>query len=248
MKKRVLIGGIGGGIGLALAKILSQQGCRVAGFGRDEKKLEKVRDAIPKAGVQVVEATDSDSLRTGIGGLLDTLEGVDVYVHAIGSVFLKPMHSTRESEFRDVLETNLVSAYLATQQVLGPMRKQKSGLVLMVSSVAAGIGLANHEAIAAAKGGIEGLIRSISASYASAGIRANGVAPGLVETDATRLLTSSEQAKTFSERMHPLGRIGTAGEVASLLAWLASEEATWVTGQIFGIDGGMGSIVPKPRA
>ena len=128
------------------------------------------------------------------------------------------------------------------------MRSQKKGVIILFSSVAAQAGLSNHEAIGAAKGGIDGLVKSIAATYASMGLRANAIAPGLVETPATAQLTSSEQTRQISERMHPLGRIGRPAEVASLAAWLVSEEASWMTGQVISLDGGMGPVVPKPRA
>jgi NAD(P)-dependent dehydrogenase (short-subunit alcohol dehydrogenase family) len=118
----------------------------------------------------------------------------------------------------------------------------------LFSSVAAVSGLANHEAIAAAKGGIDGLVKSLAATYASVGIRANAIAPGLVRTKATAALTASEQAVRISEKLHPLGRLGEADEVASLAAWLVSADAGWMTGQTLSLDGGMSAIVPKPRA
>jgi NAD(P)-dependent dehydrogenase (short-subunit alcohol dehydrogenase family) len=174
--------------------------------------------------------------------------GLDAYVHAIGSVSLKPLHMLSDGDWRDVVGTNLDSAFYAARSCIKPMRKQRSGVFVFFSSVAAGAGLSNHEAIAAAKGGVSGLVRSIAATYASNGIRANAIAPGLVKTPATSMLTSNEQALRISERMHPLGRVGEADEIASLATWMISGEASWMTGQVISMDGGMGSIVPKPRA
>ena len=142
--------------------------------------------------------------------------GIDAYVHAVGNVSLKPLHMLSNEDWRAVLAVNLDSAFYAARACIGPMRKQRGGALLFFSSVAARAGLSNHEAIAAAKGGVSGLVTSIASTYAANGIRANAIAPGLVETPATAMLTSNEQALRISERMHPLGRIGRAGEVASL--------------------------------
>jgi NAD(P)-dependent dehydrogenase (short-subunit alcohol dehydrogenase family) len=127
------------------------------------------------------------------------------------------------------------------------MRSQQSGSVVLVSSVAASQGLNNHELIAAAKAGIEGLVRSAAISHARSGIRFNAVAPGLTDTPMAAPLLSSEQARAISEQMHPLGRVGRPEEVARLIAFLAGADSGFVTGQIWGIDGGLGAGVMPPR-
>jgi len=116
------------------------------------------------------------------------------------------------------------------------------GSIVLASSVATKIGLVNHEAIAAAKGGINGLVLSAAATYASRNIRVNAVAPGLVRTPLAAKLTSNEASLKASMAMHPLGRIGEPDDVASAIAWLLDPKTTWVTGQILGIDGGLGSV------
>jgi NAD(P)-dependent dehydrogenase (short-subunit alcohol dehydrogenase family) len=113
---------------------------------------------------------------------------------------------------------------------------------VLVSSAAAQTGLANHEAIAAAKGGVIGLTRSAAASYARQGVRVNAVAPGLVRTKLTERLTSSPQAEQASLALHALGRLGEPDDVASAIGWLLDPVQSWVTGQVIGIDGGLGSV------
>ena len=113
---------------------------------------------------------------------------------------------------------------------------------MLMSSAAARIGLANHEAIAAAKAGIIGLAQSASATYAAKNIRFNVVAPGLVDTPLAAGITRSPVMKKASEAMHPLGRIGQPDEIASVIEWLLSSDSSWVTGQVIGVDGGLSSV------
>ena len=246
--KCVFIGGIGGGVGSALARRLKEQGHTVGGFGRSSDRFAKFREEHSGFDLYEADATDPKAVEKAVSGFAETQGSLDAYVHAVGTVFLKPLHMTTDDDWRGVQATNLDSAFYAARAAVNIMRKQRSGVVVFFSSVAAVAGLSNHEAIGAAKGGISGLVRSIAASYASNGIRANAIAPGLVETPATTQLTSSDQARALSERMHPVGRIGTAGDVSALAAWMLSDEAGWMTGQVVSLDGGMGSIVPKPRA
>ena len=113
---------------------------------------------------------------------------------------------------------------------------------MLMSSAAARIGLANHEAIAAAKAGMIGLTRSAAATYAAQGMRVNAVAPGLVDTPMTKRITSNETSRRASVALHPLGRIGTPDEVAATIEWLLGPESSWITGQVIGVDGGLGIL------
>lgn len=246
--QRIFIGGIAGGIGSALAAQLKENGAVVGGFARASERLDHFRESHPDIEVADVEASDAKAVKEAIEQFAKQQEGIDGYVHAVGNVFLKPLHMIRDEEWEQTLACNLTSAFYAARAAVGKMRRQKHGHLVFFSSVAAVSGLANHEAIGAAKGGIIGLARSIAATYAANGIRSNAIAPGLVETPATASLTGNEDARKFSERMHPLGRLGKPEELAALARFLLSEEAGWITGQVFSADGGMGSIVPKPRA
>lgn len=246
--KRIFISGIAGGVGEALASRLKGAGCHVGGAGRASPRLEAFRDRHPEVSVQEADFTRPGEALVAVEQFAEAAGGLDGYVHAVGSIFLKPLHLTKDEEWEAVLATNLTSAFYGCRAALGPMRRQKSGSLLLFSSVAGRMGLGNHEAIAAAKGGIEGMVRALAATNASLGIRVNAIAPGLVDTPAAALMTSSPAMRQMSERMHPLGRIGTAMEVAAFGEWLLSDEASWITGQIVSLDGGMGAIIPKPRA
>jgi NAD(P)-dependent dehydrogenase (short-subunit alcohol dehydrogenase family) len=122
------------------------------------------------------------------------------------------------------------------------MMKAKGGSLVFLSTAAAVHGLPNHEAIAAAKGGVDALVRSAAATYGKAGIRVNAIAPGLVDTPLTERITGNEAARSASEAMHALGRIGTPSDIAASIEWLLSDGASWVTGQSIGVDGGLGQV------
>ena len=126
------------------------------------------------------------------------------------------------------------------------MRKS-GGSIVLVSSVAARLGMANHEAIAAAKAGIEGLARSAAASGAWSGIRVNVVAPSLLDTPMAAGILSSDLGRRVAVAAHPLGKIGRAEDVASAIAWLVNSKNSWVTGQTIGVDGGLGSLQARVR-
>jgi NAD(P)-dependent dehydrogenase (short-subunit alcohol dehydrogenase family) len=160
----------------------------------------------------------------------------------VGSLLLKPAHLTKPQEWADTVSANLTSSFAVLRAAVQPMMRQKQGSVVLVSSAAAAIGLANHEAIAAAKGGIDALVRSAAATYGRSGVRVNAVAPGLVETPLTERITKSGPGRGSSEAMHALGRIGEPEDIAAAMAWLLGSEADWVTGQTLGVDGGLGRV------
>ncbi|MGF1448549.1 MAG: SDR family NAD(P)-dependent oxidoreductase [Opitutales bacterium] len=242
---RILIGGITGGIGQALAQQLLEQGHSVSGFARDASKLQAFATDFPKAQVYEVDAHDAAAVQ----GVVDavTEDGpLDGYAHAIGSILIKPLAALKPEEFEDTLSLNLGTAFKALKAVVPALQKSK-GSAVFFSTVAARTGLANHEAIAAAKAGVEGMVRSAAASLALRGVRINAVAPGMTDTPLAAPLLQSDSTRKASEAMHPLGRIGRPEEIASLAAWLLSAHAGWVTGQIMSVDGGLSTVTPRPR-
>ncbi|MGC6456711.1 MAG: SDR family oxidoreductase [Coraliomargaritaceae bacterium] len=248
-KKSIVIGGISGGIGSALATSLYKQGHQLTGYARSAEKLQSLKTALPEIQTKVIDATDPEQVDHFMTEVTQNDETIDAYVHAIGSILIKPAHLTSPENWANTLQTNLSSAFYALSAVVKHMQKQANGgSCLFFSTAAAQTGIANHEAIAAAKGGIEAMVRSAAATYAPRGIRINAIAPSLTDTPLAKPIISSEKALEISKKMHPLGDIAHAGDVASLARWLLSEEARFVTGQVFVVDGGLSTIVPKPRA
>jgi NAD(P)-dependent dehydrogenase (short-subunit alcohol dehydrogenase family) len=231
-----------GGVGSALARRLAGGGAQLVLSGRDEEALGTLATELD-AVARPVDATDLE----GVGQLLkdarEEFGPLAAVANCVGSLLLKPAHMTRPQEWQHTLTTNLGSAFAVLRGATGIMSKQEAGgAIVLVSTAAARIGLPNHEAIAAAKGGIDALVRSAAATYGRFGVRVNSVAPGLVETPLTERITSSDRARASSEAMHALGRVGGADEVARAIEWLLSPESGWITGQTVGVDGGLGTV------
>jgi NAD(P)-dependent dehydrogenase (short-subunit alcohol dehydrogenase family) len=241
MEDRVfVILGAGGGIGSATARSLSSRGAKLLLAGRSSDALQAV--AAETGGVPYeIDATVIGEVGEAVSNAVETFGRVDGIANCVGSLLLKPAHITTDDEWDDTIATNLTSAFAAVKAGAKAMRGT-GGSIVLVSSAAAQLGLANHEAIAAAKGGVIGLTRSAAASYSRQGIRVNAVAPGLVRTKLTERLTSTPQAEQASLAMHALGRLGEPADVASAIAWLLDPSQSWVTGQVIGIDGGLGSV------
>ena len=247
-----VIFGATGGIGSALARRLATNGknakkegvrSRILLASRHPDRLAQLAAEL-EAPYEVVDVTNVTDVESCIVRAVETFGRVDGVANCVGSLLLKPIHLTSETEWANTINTNLGSAFAVTRAAAKAMM-QTGGSIALVSSAAARIGLANHEAIAAAKGAIIGLVLSAAATYASRGIRVNAVAPGLVRTPLTARITGNDASLKASTSMHALGRIGEPEEVASGMAWLLDPEQQWVTGQILGIDGGLGSVRAK---
>jgi len=157
---------------------------------------------------------------------------------------LKPADATTDDEFRQVIETNLFTAF-ATVRSGAKLLRERGGSIVLLASAAAEVGIQNHEAIAAAKAGVIGLARSAAATYAHHNIRVNVVSPGLIRTNMTRRIWGNPAAAAASTALHALGRLGEPEQVASLVAWLVDAENNWITGQLIGVDGGLGHVLPR---
>ena len=246
--QRILVFGGSGGIGQALARRLGGAGAQVFLVARDEQRLATAAAELGGAegplGFATADASDAQQVEQAFEQATQALGGLDGAVNAVGSILLKPAHLTAPEEFRETLAQNLDSAFNVVRSAAKRFSRT-GGSIALVSSCAAQIGLANHEAIAAAKAGVEGLTRAAAATYAPRGVRVNAVAPGLVETPLAGRLLASDNSRKASEALHPLGRVGQPEEVASALAWLLDPAQSWVTGQVLGIDGGMARLRPR---
>lgn len=232
--------GATGGIGSALCRRLRRAGARVTVAGRDRSKVEALAGEIG-AHAEVVDARDAADVERCLAAAIARDGRVDGIANCVGSVLLKPAHLTSPEEWAETIATNLGSGF-ATVRAAGKLMARGGGSVVLLSTAAARHGLANHEAIAAAKAGLVGLALSAAATYGPRGLRVNCVAPGLVRTPLTERITSNEASLKASVAMHSLGRIGEPEEVASAIAWLLDPEQSWVTGQVLGVDGGLGSV------
>lgn len=235
-----VIFGAAGGIGSALVRNLSGSGARLMLAGRDEGRLAELA-AETGSRYFVLDAAQTDAVDACLSEAIEHFGRVDGVANCIGSLLLKPAHLTTDAEWNATINTNLGSAFAVLRAATKSMMRT-GGSIVLVSSAAARTGLANHEAIAAAKAGIIGLMLSSAASYGGRGIRVNCVAPGLVRTPMTSRITGNEASLKGSVAMHALGRIGEPEEVASAIAWLLDPAQSWVTGQVIGVDGGLGSV------
>jgi NAD(P)-dependent dehydrogenase (short-subunit alcohol dehydrogenase family) len=235
-----LIIGATGGIGGELTRRLSAAGHSLFVSARNAARLAGFADSLglPHSAGDVTASAEVDRV---FAEALSRLGRIDAVALCVGSILLKPAHQTTDAEWQDTLQLNLSAAFFVTRAAARAMNAT-GGSVALVSTCAARVGLPNHEAIAAAKAGVEGLVRSAAATYAPRNIRFNAVAPGLVDTPLSARITSNELALKASRAMHPLGRIGTPGHVASALAWLLDPAQDWVTGQVIGVDGGLATV------
>jgi len=236
----LLIIGATGGIGSALARRLAKSGAHLALAARTPEALESL--AHETGGIAIrMDATQPSEVDAAIARTVAEYGHLDGVAHCVGSLLLKPAHSTTNEEWDQTLLANLSSAFYVLRAAARVMQRT-GGSVVLISSAAASTGLANHEAIAAAKGGIAAMCVSAAATYASRNIRVNCVAPGLVRTPMTARLTQSEMSLKASQAMHPLGRIGDPEDVAAAVAFFLDPANNWITGQVLGVDGGMATL------
>lgn len=230
--KNVVIVGASSGVGLATAELLGAQGANLYTISRNEPKLPLSLQ---------YEYCSHDILEDDFPE--DFLpETIDALIYCPGSINLKPFRSLSMDTFREDYEINLIGAVKAIKASLKAMKKAEgTPAVVLFSTVAVQQGMAFHGSVAAAKGAVEGLTRSLAAEL-SPKIRVNCIAPSLVNTPlASNILSSEDRMKASNER-HPLKRIGEPNDIAQTAAFLVSENSSWITGQVIGVDGGLSKL------
>lgn len=237
-----VVTGAGRGIGHAIAVRLAKEGARVASVSRTEANAKKTADEInatrpDAAKAYAVDVADQDAVQKAAGQILEDFGRVDILVNNAGVT--RDGLSMRMSleDWDTVLNTNLKGAFVFTQALMRPMIKQRSGRIINISSIAGLTGNAGQANYAASKAGLIGLTKTLARELASRGITVNAVAPGLIETDMTIVL-SEEIRKAILQKV-PLGKLGGPDDIAGAVAYLASPEAKYITGQVLTVDGGM---------
>lgn len=243
MTSIVLITGASGGIGRALARQLHAQGLRVAVVGRDADRLADVDAALRIS----ADVTAPEGAAQAMALCKEALGAApSLLAHCVGSTLIAPLHRTRADAYRELMRVNLDSAFFMLQAWVAALAGGP-GAAVLASSVVARIGVANHEAIAAAKGGVEALVRSAAATYASQGLRINAVAPGMTETPMTANMLKMTAMREGAGRQYPLGGIQSAEQVADVMAFLLGDGSARLTGQIIAVDGGFTTVRPLVR-
>ncbi len=241
MSATYLIIGASGGIGTELSRRLVQQGAQLLLCGRNASSIQSLGDELQQP-TWVMDAKDWSQTEAAVQHAVERFGKLDGAVNLAGSVLLKPAHLTTFEEWQDTLAQNLTTAMGLIKFAAPVLRRSGGGSLVLMSSAAAAIGLSNHEAIAAAKAGVEGLVRSAAATYAAAQVRINAVAPGLTQTPLTRRVWENPKGADASLALHALGRLGTSSDIASAIQWLLDPAQSWLTAQVLTIDGGLSTI------
>jgi 3-oxoacyl-[acyl-carrier protein] reductase len=233
-----LVTGSTRGIGRTIAVALADAGATVAVVGRDGAAAESVAAAIGRgARGFACDVADIAAVNAMIAAVEQALGAVDILVNNAGITKDNILVRMKDAEWDDVLNANLRGAFATTRAAARGMMKRRWGRVINVSSIVGLVGNKGQANYAASKAGLIGLTKSVAKELASRQILANVVAPGFIETDMTRALSEEQRADLL--RQIPLERLGTAADVAAMVTFLASEQASYITGQVFVVDGGM---------
>jgi NAD(P)-dependent dehydrogenase (short-subunit alcohol dehydrogenase family) len=236
----LLVGG-SSDIGLGLCERLVENQHKVIIVARDETRLKNLND---DSVVKIIgDANNEDLIKEAVVLATESGEGkIDGVAHLVGSLALRPPHAMKLEAFEEVIKINLTSAFVTLSIACKQMLRNGGGRVVFTSSVAGSLGLVNHEAISAAKGGVESMVRSAAATYSRRGIRVNAVAPGLTDTRLSYPITKSENSKKAAVDRIPINRINEAEEIVTTINWLLTDAPDNITGQIFHLDGGMSKV------
>lgn len=235
-----LVTGASRGIGKAIAAKLAEQGAHVVAAARGDHARAAVDEITAhgrRAEALTLDVTEPGATEGAIAGVLQRHARIDILVNNAGIARDQLMLRMKREDWDAVLATNLTAAFALTQAVLKPMLKQRGGRIVNISSVVGQGGNAGQANYAASKAGIIGFSKAVALEVASRGITVNVVAPGLIDTDMTRAITDSAHEEWASKI--PLKRLGSPADVAAAVCFLASDEASYITGQVLAVNGGM---------
>lgn len=236
--RKVIVTGGTRGIGNAIAAGFAAAGARVVISGRDaEVAAAKAAELDGDVHGLALDVTDGESVQQFFAEAMDWLGGIDVLVANAGITRDKLVMALKDDDWDDVIGTNLRGAFLCAREAIRPMIRNKGGRIIGVTSVIGLTGNPGQGNYAASKAGLIGLVKSLAQEVASRNITVNAVAPGMIETDMSADLP--QKAKEAIESRIPAGRAGTAQEVASAVLFLASDEASYITGEVLRVDGGL---------
>jgi 3-oxoacyl-[acyl-carrier protein] reductase len=236
-----LVTGASQGIGRACALKLAKSGAAIVAAARNQEKLEELVAEIRGYGAQAsafsVDVSDEEQVKTAFKAAVAQFGKIDILVNNAGITRDQLILRMKRADWDAVLNTNLTSAYLCTQQAIGSMLKQRWGRIINVTSVFGQMGQAGQANYASSKAGLIGLTMAVAREVGSRSITCNAVAPGFIETAMTSGL--SEELRQSALKLIPLARLGAVDDVANAVAFLASEEAGYITGHVLNVNGGM---------
>ena len=230
--KNILVVGGSSGIGLAIVKQLHEEKANIYVISRSQSEEWP-------ANVQFCKADVTESIETIDTFLPEQLHGL---VYSVGSITLKPFGRLTDEDFKNDFNLNVLGAARIIRKALKPLKDAAGSSVVLISSVAAKTGLPYHASIAASKAAVEGMALTLAAELAFQQIRVNVVAPSLTDTPLAKNLLSSPERREASAKRHPLGKIGQPEDISQLISFLLSDDSGWLTGQVIGVDGGLGSL------
>ena len=230
--KNIIIAGAGKGIGLKTADLLQGQ----------NQLFTIARNNTPELSALSTRFYQLDLVTDNLDALNDLPETINGLVYCPGSINLKPFNRLTTQDFLTDFNQNVLGAVSLVQKLLPNLKRAGGASIVLFSTVAAKLGMPFHASVATSKAAVEGLAKSLAAELASVKIRVNVIAPSLTDTPLAANLLNTEGKKEAAGKRHPLQRVGTAEEMAQVVSFLLSDNSSWITGQVIGVDGGIGSL------
>ena len=238
--KIAIVTGASRGIGRGIATLLATRGAHVVAAARGENAAgtaAEIQQAGGRAEHAALDVTEAGSIEALVAATLARHQRIDILVNNAGITRDQLMLRMKRDDWDQVIATNLTAAFASVQAVLKPMIRQRGGRIISISSVVGQMGNAGQANYAASKAGLIGFSKAVAREVASRNITVNVVTPGLIETDMTKAI--SEKAQGDWASTIPLGRLGTPADIAAAVCFLASDEASYITGQVLAVNGGM---------